>query len=196
LKSLEDHVANLSNHGEGDGEVGGDGIETKQDQPVAAVGRERGESLEASNNEAAIFSDILEDPDMQDLEPTSPLIGFETVECEDSFVSNDPSPSAERNSHGPETCGMGNHSAVKADSDLSDQHQMAVVDNREPPSSTTSGVDDPSFLPLPDLRQQVLDELNRRGIRRTTAVAEANLSMSVTFPCTPFSHGSSSPPHH
>ena len=136
LKKLEDHVANLSNPGD-TGEA---------DEPVPAI--------DNANNEAAIFGDILTDPDMQELEPTSPLISFETLECENSFVSNDSSSTELKNLNldlpDPEFAEM--NSTLKVDSlsaekkTLGDNHQQSCED-------------DPSFLPLFVLRQQVLGRI-------------------------------------
>jgi hypothetical protein len=127
LKKLEDLVANLSNPGDGHGDGEGDGNES------ALV------ITEALNNEAAIFGDIL-----KELEPTSPLIGFETMECDDSFVSNDPSPIQLGSSE------MNNHSSRKTTFPVSSE-KMAIVE-----SDQQGGVDDPSFLSLPVLRQRVM----------------------------------------
>jgi hypothetical protein len=124
LKKLEDLVANLSNPGDGHGDGEGDGNES------AVI-------TEALNNEAAIFGDIL-----KELEPTSPLIGFETMGCEDSFVSNDPSPIQLGSSE------MNNHSSTLIPVS---SEKMAIVE-----SDQQGGVDDPSFLSLPVLRQRVM----------------------------------------
>lgn len=132
LKKLEDHVANLSNPGDA-GEA---------NEPVLEI--------DNTNNEEAIFGDILTDPDMQELEPTSPLISFETLECENSFVSNDSSPTELKNLPGSEFAEM--NSNLKSDSLSPEKKTMG--DNYQ-----QSCEDDPSFLPLPVLRQQVLGRI-------------------------------------
>jgi hypothetical protein len=140
LKALENYVEKLSNRGE-------DGRTT----PVDST--------------SEIFDDILKDPDMQDLEPTSPLRDYEPIDSEQRALDTTPSEnqSIEINfvEPEPETDHMPvttfEPEAVSAET----SHEMLVVSeipNVEiaPAEDSNESPTDPSLLSLPLLRQHVV----------------------------------------
>lgn len=133
LKTLEDYVAILSNQGD---------VEIKSESP-----------LDPNND---IFEDILKDPEIQDLDITSPLKSYEAMEHE----------------VGSEHQTLNRSIELPESEYLSNDPKMAVVDDdgtedascRSDPVKDEVAESDSSFLPLSVLRQQVIGSLPLKSI--------------------------------
>jgi hypothetical protein len=149
LKVLESHVERLSNQG---------------DHPL---NKENHDSVDTTSE---IFDEILKDPDMQDLEPTSPLRDYEPMDrtldetpteenqsIEINFVDPDPEP----DNTGDASVSHDIEPLLEAEpSDemvvVSEKETVETVPQEEEEDESIEDPSDPSLLKLPVLKQHVI----------------------------------------